>query len=599
MGCEKRCHRLKAAGLVIGAAVIVAWPFAMGPVRDLAAARLIRHYEVETRRRRKAAADREVRRRKETEARVRAEFFANERVVNPETVGGRGDIRILTSGYAAGVSQGFPEPTYSIVLHPDATNGSAAQDDAARINEAIRTATPPAEITLRAGIYRIQRPIVLKSGVVLRGEGIRKTILLSTRPGYCVLMCGTADPTEVDVRAGATRGSDLLEVADATGFAPGDILKVTAARPDGKAEYRVFRGQVVRLEAVEPPAGLHLDRPLRISFQSPTGARVRRLRPIRFAGLEALTIEKCPPDPQDANAAVGHTITVDKAVDCRIRDCELSHARTSHIWVTDSARVTVEGCYLHHGWSYAAGFGYGICLADYVSDCLVINNTFDTLRHAMIVKAGANGNVFAYNFSVHNNPQRNKDDSCDFSAHGFYAHANLVEGNVLQFAQSSDHFGPSGPLMTFFRNRVEGTGILITCESHFPVIVGNTFERGGVYLERGTVGVAAAGNLMQSDAIPDKIIYNEFRVLRQDEADYPAGFPRLIPSLFLSKEPAFLEGIPWPCFGPDVSEEVLLPAERRYHELCRTLSPGQLSGVRAERRENVKCGVIENSEKGR
>ena len=118
-----------------------------------------------------------------------------------------------------------------------------------------------------------------------------------------------------------------------------------------------------------------------------------------------------------------------------------------------------------------------------------MDNVFETLRHAMMVKQGASGNVFAYNYSIKNNPQQSQyNTSCDFSAHGGYPYMNLVEGNSMQFAQSSDMWGPAGPLQTFFRNKVNDTGgIAIGWKSHFPVIVGNSLERGGVYIEKNTI----------------------------------------------------------------------------------------------------------------
>jgi len=574
LDCRKRYRRIKVAGLLIGAAAILFCALGQGFLKQLVYERLVRSHQREFLRRAERRAAAAARKLRETELRVRAEFHAHERVVNPETVGGKGDIEILTSDYSPGISEEPPEPTSRIVLHPETSGRPYLKDDSIRINDAIRRSQPPAQIMLRAGLYEIRNPIVLKSGVVLRGEGMRRTILLSTRPGHCIRMRGEDGQVETEVLAGAVRGSDLLEVAEAPGFKPGDLVRVYAA-PAKNAASRAFRGQVVQLTEVRSTGVLRIDRPLRLTCQSSTRARVRLLRPIRFAGVESLTIETRPPEAlSPSKPADCHGIEIDKALDCRVRDCELSHARTSHIWVTDSRFVTIERCWLHHGWRYVKPYAYGICLADYVSDCLVIDNTLEMLRHAMIVKAGANGNVYAYNYSTRNNPQRNKDDSCDFSAHGFYAHANLIEGNVLQFAQSSDYFGASGPLMTFFRNRVEGLGILITYASHFPVVVGNELQRGGVYIERDTVGIAAAGNLMRTAAIPEKIIYDTGHCPRRRESAYAAGFPKLIPSLFLSEKPDFLGATPWPCFGPDVAtDDVLLPARKRYIETYSKLSP--------------------------
>jgi len=183
----------------------------------------------------------------------------------------------------------------------------------------------------------------------------------------------------------------------------------------------------------------------------------------------------------------------------------------------------------------------------------------------MIMKAGANGNVSAYNYSTENNPQQNKDDSSDFSAHGGYPYMNLVEGNVLQFAHSSDCFGPAGPLQTFFRNRVEGKGIIISLESHFPVVVANLLTKGGIYLEDATVGAMILANEMKNPNLPQKVIYEEQRCWRVK--DFARPDLEIPASLYASEKPAFLDDIQWPCFGPDVEpENVELPAEKRFRE---------------------------------
>lgn len=81
----------------------------------------------------------------------------------------------------------------------------------------------------------------------------------------------------------------------------------------------------------------------------------------------------------------------------------------------------------------------------------------------MMVKTGTNGNVFGYNYSI--DPYRSEtihDYSGDVSLHGHYAFANLFEGNLVQNIIIDHYWGPSGPLNTFFRNRAELYGFIIT-----------------------------------------------------------------------------------------------------------------------------------------
>jgi hypothetical protein len=124
----------------------------------------------------------------------------------------------------------------------------------------------------------------------------------------------------------------------------------------------------------------------------------------------------------------------------------------AHVMIEYSKNIEVSGCYIHHSFGYdgSGTRGYGVCLRQHASDCLVENNFFRFLRHAMMVKEGANGNVFGYNYSIE--PNRSEpiaDFSGDISLHGHYAFANLFEGNIVQNIIIDQFWGQSGPHNTF------------------------------------------------------------------------------------------------------------------------------------------------------
>ena len=73
-----------------------------------------------------------------------------------------------------------------------------------------------------------------------------------------------------------------------------------------------------------------------------------------------------------------------------------------------------------------------------------------------MAKQGANGNVFAYNYSL--DPYRSEDPhdaGSDMLLHGHYPFANLFEGNIGESIIVDDTWGPAGPYNTFFRNRAD------------------------------------------------------------------------------------------------------------------------------------------------
>jgi hypothetical protein len=100
------------------------------------------------------------------------------------------------------------------------------------------------------------------------------------------------------------------------------------------------------------------------------------------------------------------------------------------------------------------------------NECLVENNIFEHLRHAMIVQSGANGNVFSYNYSI--NPfwtSIPNNAAGDMVLHGNYPYANLFEQNVCRNIVVDNSHGANGPLNTFFRNRAEGFGIFFSANN--------------------------------------------------------------------------------------------------------------------------------------
>ncbi|MCK4287762.1 MAG: T9SS type A sorting domain-containing protein, partial [Bacteroidales bacterium] len=161
----------------------------------------------------------------------------------------------------------------------------------------------------------------------------------------------------------------------------------------------------------------------------------------------------------------GSNMSFGFAAQCWVKGVESDKSVGSHIAIARSTQLEITGCYIHHAFTYdgAGTRGYGITLSHHSGECLVQNNILKHLRHALMVKTGANGNVFGYNYSIE--PYRSEpihDFSGDISLHGHYAFSNLFEGNIVQNIIIDHYWGPSGPYNTFFRNRAELYGIIMT-----------------------------------------------------------------------------------------------------------------------------------------
>ncbi len=208
-------------------------------------------------------------------------------------------------------------------------------------------------------------------------------------------------------------------------------------------------------------------------------------------GIECLKIRRA-----DSAAESGSNISFSYASNCRVQGVESYKSIGSHIGIYTSTNITISGCYIHDGYLFdgTSTRGYGVTLNNHTGACLIRDNIFKRLRHAMMVKTGANGNVFSYNYSI--DPIRSEpiaDFSADISLHGHYAFANLFEGNICQNIIIDHYWGPSGPWNTFFRNRAELYGIIMT-SSDMPTgeqnFVGNevtnTTPLHGLYLLTGS-----------------------------------------------------------------------------------------------------------------
>jgi len=481
--------------------------------------------------------------------------------------------------WRAGVEGGIPNvPTIRTLTD---LPGDGKTDAVPALQKAIDAAKGPGAIVVPAGTYVLKSPIRLNSGIVLRGAGLDKTHLLLdvptfTRADYAkdpdrynaakrrfginrpnlgaIRIAGKLlSDRVVAVTGGHAAGSRRVTVASGKGLAAGQTLWIfqdndhrrMGGGTGGSASHAPYArhamGQLVRVTRVRGRT-VDLDVPLRLTHQTKLTPRLIVLDPITRAGLEDLHVRRL-------DRSFECILDVTYAVNCWVRRCRTEYAVRSHVAVNRSRFVTVEGNYLHHAWSYGGGgSAYGINLREGASDNLVTDNVLHTLRHALMTKQGANGNVLSYNYSFGAQSQFNKP-LADLSAHGHYPHANLYEGNVVQRVGADAYWGWSGPGETYFRNRTRLQPVLA-----FPypgVFVANTCPGGAV---RAGKAVLNEGNLVKG-----KPVWHTMPA----STTFPA-------SLYLPRPPAFWpKDKPWPCVGADVdarhpASPIAIPAQDRY-----------------------------------
>ncbi len=411
------------------------------------------------------------------------------------------------------------------------------------------------------GTYLFRSPVTLPDSIRLEGEGASQTTLrfdLGTHPESCLQITGHAQKSFVRLDSGFTKGSAKVLTDSAFVFEPGEWVEMVEDNgswntvPVEWAKMSV--GQIVRIEKVAGDT-LVLEQPLRISYTDSLRPRLRRIFPVRHVSVACLKIVRSrPPD-----AGGGYNISWDYAVDGRVSGVESDSSSGSHIYISRSAGIVVEGSYFHHAFFYdgSSTHGYGVTLAHHSSGCLVVNNIFVHLRHALMVKTGANGNVLAYNYS--RDPFRSEtisDLSGDISLHGHYPYANLFEGNIVQNIIIDHYWGPSGPLNTFFRNRAELWGIIMT---------------------RSDTTETARQNFVGNECTDNSFYHGQFVLYGKDHFVYANNIlGMLVPassgdlpdrSYYLSHAPAFWDDADrWPDIGwPFSLGEGDIPARKRFY----------------------------------
>lgn len=456
----------------------------------------------------------------------------------------------------AGVRGGIPQVTTVRELQ----TADLASKPAEAIQAAIDAVQSPGAVKLPAGRFILDRSIRMRTGVVLRGSGQRATELVfamgpqpvpeGVRPALgAVRFEGKRLPTEYSIQSGTEAGSQRLNVATTKAFEVGDLILVYSEN-DSELMYTDPRwdrdwaaqsiAQIVQVARIEG-AALVIDTPLRLDLKPELQPRIQRIQPIEHAGLENIHLRRI--DEQHDNI-----VGIEAALNCWVIDCETEMTGRGHIWINFSRFVTVAGNECHQAISYGGGGnGYGIVAGNIAVDNLIENNLLHAHRHALMAKRGSSGNVFAFNYSYDRRPAApGRPLLCDVSLHGHYPYQNLFEGNVVEFVELADFWGPTGPYTTFFRNHVADR-FEVNDHSHDTIVWANRLPATGIQTDGTSQRLIAEANLAHSA-----------------EGDQPQALT-LPASLYRTEKPDFWGELSWPSIGPDVVpfEGARIPAEER------------------------------------
>lgn len=405
--------------------------------------------------------------------------------------------------------------------------GNGIVDDSPAIKNAINSFEGDLGVVFfPAGEYLIQSSLNLPDSIILRGEDkglVKLKFDLGETNSNCINISKSQNLVFSKIIKGFNKGSEKLIVEDISTYEKNCYAEIRQENGDWDvnpatwAEYSV--GQIVKIIDIKGDT-LFIDRPLIIDYDASLNLSISKIIPLQNIGIEKLMIQRidCP------ESGGGTNINFNYAVKSWVNDIESYKSVGSHIHIYKSRNIQITHNYIHDAFFYdgTSTRGYGVTLSSHACECLIEDNIFKHLRHAMMVKTGANANVFGYNYSVE--PYRSEsihDFSGDISLHGHYPFLNLFEGNIVQNIIIDHYWGPAGENNTFFRNRAELYGIIMTSdeilESKKQNFIGNEVTNfnsfHGFYLLTGSDNFEYGNNIKGSiypsgtDYLPDSSYY--------------------------------------------------------------------------------------------
>ncbi len=470
-------------------------------------------------------------------------------------------------------------------------NATGSTDASADIQQALnQLASTGGTVELPAGSFMLENSLSIPSGVRLKGAGSDSTILIPeiSQHQNVINMHGSSSQNHLVINAWFTAGSDSLLLKSNHNLSAGDFVEIT--QDNGSWDTKPANwgsqatGSISRVASVSGNK-IKLQTPLSLDMDSSLNPRAIPITPVQNAAVECLSIQW----EKNNDAGSSHAISMNYAWNCRVTGVESDKSPGAHIRISRSAHNNIFGNYIHHSYKYngSGTRGYGVMLTHHAAYNRIENNIFEHLRHAMMTKAGANTNVLAYNYSASVYRQEYPHDAAsDISLHGHYSYANLFEGNIVQNIAIDHYWGPSGPNNTFFRNRAEHYGIVITQGSPLSTssqnFVGNEVSMNpgflGQYIITGTDHFEYGNNIKgmnmpsNTTTLPDS-------------------------SLYLKAAPPYWDyNIPWPSIGyPNTLEANENPAKLRYDAGqditvcgCDTVSAPQATGISNPDAEQLK-----------
>lgn len=437
-------------------------------------------------------------------------------------------------------------------------------DVAREFQEILLNSSPETTFYFPYGKYLFKSSITLPSGITIKGRSptlTRFVFDLEGRNENLIKIHGSYSDWELNYKSSMPVGTKRLRSDSLLPVSENDVLLIDQdnyselmyTQPNWEKEWaKRSIGELVRVARVRDNS-VEITQPLSYNYRADHNIKLRGVNTVKNVTLQYFKITRL-------DDGIGVNISFRAAENCAVECIHSTNPTRFHISFRKSINNKISSSYFNDAQYHCnGGAGYGIFCADLSNYNLIENNIFRRLRHAMMVKEGANNNVFVYNYSVDGVATTGNiwsEERCNYdyyegtsaiSFHGHYPSYNLFEQNVVSKIHIADYWGPAGPNNTLFRNYAYGEKSFIVSDfSQNQIVVGNVVK-----------------NAMVIDSTISNIITeaNSLSSVRITNTDN--NLPK---SLYYSSKPFFFLNENFPSIGPDLpgGSSRLIPAEVRW-----------------------------------
>ncbi len=443
-----------------------------------------------------------------------------------------------------------------IVLNKEQLNIEQLSNSTILNNLIIENQGKSVQIILPEGSFTFDKPINLKSNISLKGQGAEKTELIFDLDGtgHCININGSAENSKLILSKDILLKEKKI-IAKSDNFINNNVWLKIEFEDKALLFSDWAYGSVAQIQKVNNVIGdtIFLNSEFRREFKISDVVKIMNINPIENVSIECLKIKRLDNTTPEQTSNINFSY----AVNSRVYNIESENCNFSHIQASYSSNLVISNSYLHDAFEYGGGGrAYGVLLHFSTGEVLAENNIFKHLRHSMILQAGANGNVFAYNYSVEpfwSETSLPENSSGDMVLHGNYVFANLFENNICQNIVIDNSHGANGAFNTIFRNRAELWGIFFSADSSpSQNIIGNEITNNNFPY-----------NLLNYNILGE----NHFLFANNNKGNFSPNKPDSLPikSLYYKHKPEFLSESEFGGIGfPNTVKSNSIPAKGRF-----------------------------------